>query len=341
MYDLNYTFLTELEVDTRQSYDDLSDDLLLLDKDHGEESQVVDMSAVVSSWQNFFWKSSNPNKQRLDVTFTDISIEHGIDLSTDYFGAPLDDLEMMTARELDTFFSEVTNWGQSTDRRTWEELSNELCDAISALQDKYTDPNHIYPLRSVLVTNEDPNGKGFGRWTSYTNCYLSEIFSKSNYDIEQGYNDVGQSINDLGLDPTTNSVPDHTHKMAYIPGTGSGGESSEGTAEPAIVTFCWTNARRGLDPTYIGSITSQRGPHGVINSKGIPRYKYSGRSYDKNKWYYTATVMKDANTSIGDEGEAGARFTVSSAKVDAVDNKIKVAPSTYPLSSLIWERTGD
>ena len=136
IYDLNYTYLIELEVDTRQSFDDLSDDLLLLDK-NAEESQVVDMKSAISAWQNYFWKSTNPNKQRLDVTFTDISIERGTVMSTDWQGNPLNDLEMMSIEELENFLNGIDARKGWAGGRTWEELSNALCDAIVTLQNKY------------------------------------------------------------------------------------------------------------------------------------------------------------------------------------------------------------
>lgn len=328
MYDLNYTFLTELEVDTRQSFDDLSDDLLLLDK-NAEESQVVDMKSVISSWQNYFWKSPNANKQRLDITFTDISIYRGSVASTDYQGNPLNDLEMMSVEELNSFFHNLDDISAWAGGRTWAQLSNVLCNAIGTLQDKYTTKDNIYPNHSVVITDEDLNSSGFGTWTRRDNRYLSEVFSKSNYDINPGDNPGSGSISEIGLTNKASSPPSHTHKISYIPASGNGGSSSEGTVSEGLLT--WSNARRGLDPTYIGSVTSQ-------TSSKAPRYKYSGKPYN-SKWHETATVKGDANSTVGAEGGAKAEFNVSKTKVDPVDNKIKVAPKTYPLSATIWERT--
>lgn len=330
MYDLNYTFLTELEVDTRQSFDDLSDDLLLLDN-NASESQVVDMKSVISSWQNYFWKSTNTNKQFLDITFTDLSIERGTVITTDWQENPLDDLEMMSIEELNNFFDSLDEISAWVGGKTWSQLTNSLTAAITALQAKYVDKNNIYPKNAVLVTNENPNGTGFGTWTSHNNCYFSEIFSKANYSINPGYDHgslpTNGSLADIGLEPTTETIPNHTHKLAYIPATGSGSGRSEG--EAGVAGWEWSNSRRGLDPQQIGMDGTQ------------PRYKYSGKPHSGSAHgsTFTTTVLRDANSSVGSGGHPEAKFEVTSTKVDPIDKKIKVAPKTYPLSATIWERT--
>ena len=338
MYDLHYTFLTELEVDTRQSFDDLSDDLLLLDK-NAEESQVVNMKSVISSWQNYFWKSPNTNKQLLDITFTDLSIDRGSVASTDYQGNPLNDLEMMSFQELLNFFQRLDSDHAWAGGRTWAELSIALCNAITALQRNYVDiGTNIYPLHSVLVTNENPNNAVPGvnwTWTSRSNCYLSEVFSSSNYGVSPGYNQGCGSLNDAELKDTATKPPIHNHKISYLPASGSGGGSSEGSASPASTPVEWYNTRRGLDKTPVATriIT---GGHGASTTVSTGRWKFSGSARNNT---YAATVARDANDSIGADGGGTPTFTVSSAEKKAADSSIKVAPKTYPPSSLVWERT--
>ena len=329
MYDLNYTFLTELEVDTRQSFDDLSDDLLLLDN-NAEESQVVDMKSAVSSWQNYFWKSPNTNKQRLDVTFTDISVYHKApSVHQDYSGKPLDSLEIMTVEELESFLNTIT-WAGN---RSWADLSNTLCSAITTLQRKYTTKDNIYPVKSVLVTNENPNGMGFGTWTSYRNCYISEIFSSSNYNIPSGYISGSGLINNVALDPSAANPPAHTHRLSYLPASGSGGGSTQGTA--CTVLLEWFNVRQGTET--VGNVTASHNHNeGVVVGQANYYTGYNSVSC------FTPVVTTDANTTIvrpRGGGHASANFKSSTAKKDTADKKIKVSPKTYPLSATIWERT--
>ena len=328
MYDLNYTFLTELEVDTRQSYDDLSDDLLLVEKDF-EESQIADMKSIISSWQNYFWQSDNSNKQLLDITFTDLFIYHQ-DSSHDYSGNALNGLEIMTFGELESFFSGLDTRHAWAGGKTFKELSESLTGAITALQEHYITKNYIYPKGAVLVTNENPaDHSGFGSWSEKKNCYFSEIFSKSNYNVSAGYDPGSGGINSIGLTPTANSVPKHSHKLSYIPESGNGDGSAEGVAGTTPLKYM--NERSGLKREEIA-------PSNDI----VPRYRFSGTCSDRNKNRPATVVMKDASSAIPGEGgdkEATASFKVSNAKKDPADSKIKVAPKTYPLSASIWERS--
>lgn len=316
MYDLNYTFLTELEVDTRQSFDDLSDDLLLLDKNNGEESQVVDMKSVISSWQNYFWKSTNTNKQKLDITFTDISIERNEnDPTKDWQGNPLNDLEMMTYGELTNFLNGIV-W---TGGKTWQELSNAVCDAITALQEKYVDVDNVYPVSSVIVSDRNP-GSNFGTWESKDKYYLSEIFTQSYYNVKPGHDDgTSKTLSDIELKPTASKPPSHTHQLQYTPT--SGGGSSEASGQCGSTKISWSNLRQGTNRGAVGEYYTGFAPG--------------------NDSVYPAVVKTDANSKVKDGGSMAPGFTVHKTKKDPADTSIKVAPKTYPLSAAIWEKTAN
>jgi len=319
MYDLNYTFLTELEVDTRQSFDDLSDDLLLLDKNNGEESQVVDMKSEISSWQNYFWKSPNANKQNLDITFTDISIYRGTVTSTDWQGNPLNDLEMLSIEELERFFANIDNRRGWIGNRTWQELSNAVCDAITALQEKYVDVDNVYPVSSVIVSDRNP-GSDFGTWVSKDKYYLSEIFTQSYYNVKPGHDDgTSKTLNDIELKSTASKPPSHTHQLQYTPI--SGGGKSEASGQCGSTKISWSNERKGTN-------------------RGAPGEYYTGYALP-NDSVFPAVVKTDANSKVKDGDSKSPGFTVHKAKKDATDESIKVAPKTYPLSATIWEKTAN
>ena len=332
MYSLNYTYLTELEVDTRQSYDDLSDDLLLLDKDYGEESQTVDMKSVVSSWQNFFWQFDNnyENKKRLDITFTDLIIDHSSS-TKDHFGYDLDEHEMMTVEELDSFFDGITTWGQASNR-DWDDFKEALCDVIEALHTKYRDTNNVCPVGSMVVSTTNPKtSSGFGSttWRAKTDCYIGEIFNKAYYKVNPGYNEGSGGINDIGLKATASNPPTHTHQLEFIPATGNGSGS---TSSEVSIGFQWYNQRQGKDKSkinidYVGGWQLIETYSGGVNG-------------GHTDYWFTPVVKSDVTAYIpGNDGERSANFSVSNTKVDPVDSKIKVAPKTYPLSAAVWERT--
>ena len=328
MYDFDYTYLTELEVDTRQSFVDLSDDLLLLYNSTEEESQTVNMKNTISSWQDFFWKSSNPEKNKLRPTFTDLSVEHET--------SALDDNEIMTYGELLSFFADLDTRKQWAGGRTFTELSNDLVDAIESLQTLYANPDKVYPVKSMLVSDINPNSEISGMtWTKIDNKYVSEVFSSANIkELSGGTVDGCGSIENALLKPTTekNKVPSHTHQLSLIPPTGKGGTSTSSVVATAdttwdseyygtrITTTVRSRNSSSIEEVFTGNIDNDASGHG---------------SYDT----MVGIIATDANTSIdGDDVDAEIKFKVTTTEVKPADSSINVAPKTYPINTHIWER---
>jgi hypothetical protein len=334
MYNLNYTYLTQLEVDTRQTFADISDDLILLN--HGGSLEKTNAKTMISSWQDFFWRAPVEQKKNLNVIFTDLSVDHSLYVGT-YQGQAynyLDDNEMITKKELDDFFRymDTASGGHSgrwCGKWNFNDMVRELSCAINQLHTRMADDLNIYPIGSIVVTNNNPaSGDGFGNWDEKNSSYIAENV-KAVSEISMGFNSgkvdgssVGSNLSNVVVKPTKKSnsaVPTHEHKLTFQPESGSGGEDVAETEQ-------------GQFPT-VGNIRA--GINFVANSNGAG---YSGRTNDTqyNKTgLVVATSHKDKRKGGGD---AAPDFSVSYASKDPELSKINVAPTTFPINAKIWER---
>ncbi len=346
MYNLNYTFLTELEVDTRQTFSDISDDLLLIynKKDNEKEEKTIKIGTLVTCWQDFFWKVSSSNKEQLKVTFTDISIDHvgSSPFNGEHWPSAkttnyqVDDNEMMTYEELSAYFTYLDTpdgsegTGKWAGNRTFTELCCVLLDAIDKLHNKLT-ATELYPIKSIIVSDKNPNTAEDledTSWDKQNPAYISENMMgvMSGTELKtMGYH-AGQTMNGtiIGNDlekarikpelKASGLVPKHDHKLKFDPESGSGGDSNETNAGP-YDTFA--DFKQGSDGSPYSGANKE-----IITGNDV----------------YGLAVAKQANYSASKEGERFPSFNVSSTVKNPIINSINVAPKTYPLSAFIWER---
>lgn len=341
MYNLNYTYLTELEVDTRQTFADLSHDLLLLNFNNGVPAgkklpqtigKTMSMESLVSGWQDYFWKFDTNEKKNFNVSFTDISIEHKSDQNKDFSGNPLLTSEMMTYEELDKFFQEMDGDGQpghgkwcGDNHWTFTELCCNLLNAIDTLHTRLLNGNNIYPKGSIVVSRVSPSG--FGNWTNKAQSYLSENISEIS-GFKLGFNsgkvmgtDVGSDLESVIVKPETSGIPKHEHKIEFDPPTGSGSGSGSGSA--------------GVSEAE----TFKEKKAGLTNSTGW----MSGTRTDNEHTKFNALVVpRDTDCSIDiDPKKRDAHGDLKAIETEVTaecQNGIHVAPKTYPINGNVWER---
>lgn len=332
MYNIDYTYLTELEVDTRQSFSDLSSDLLLVNQKDILVDKTYKMQTLVSAWQDYFWKiDNNETKHKLDVTFTDISIERSEeDPTKDKGNVDVTVNEMMTFGELSAFFDYLdepsapgAHGGKWSGNRTFTELCCCLLDAIDALHNKMT-IGHIYPQKSIVISDSSP---GLG-WTKKDASYISENMTTEMADTElstMGYH-AGHSMGTTVIGPnlslakispqliSPDAVPYHEHKLKFQPESKSGGSSGSEYSDVSVQTF--TNLKAGKDETPEATGQRQGGNNtacGLIVSKNVSRARARGDPYY-------------------------AKFNVSERTESPIISDIAVAPTTYPISASVWEK---
>lgn len=352
MYNLNYTYLTELEVDTRQTFTDLSDDLLLLDVNEMTASQTVNAKTLVTSWQDFFWKSDNSNKGNLNVTFTDLSVYHSVSPSMEYgssrvfhdgkdmSGKTLADTEILTIKELEDYYDELdstnawasTKYNSSThkfDGKNFTELCCSLLDAIDTLQKRMLNNSKVYPTGSIIITDENPNnelpsyvGGNGNNWVKKEQAYISEPISKLNIGQNPGKSygtNVGYSLGAVKLIAQTNGLtPGHSHTVEFNPTS----DSDKGSTDPEIAATTIVTCSTPRDPGQKGG-RSDWTDGGSPNTSGVA----VGRDHAASKSAHdsgspTFNVSPDVKTLPG-----------------TTANGINVAPTTYPMEKArIWER---
>ena len=326
MYNLNYTYLTELEVDTRQTFSDLSTDLLLLHNDQSSTDCTFTMKTLVSSWQDFFWKldSNSTNKHLLNVTFTDLSIErNSSDPTKDYSGAAIDDREMMSWQELQDYYRQIDN--QWVGNKTFTQMSTDITNAITALQHKFS-KDHVYPVGSIVISDTDPHSGQYnhGTWTAKPQSYIAENV-KGTLSLTCGYHNgkvlshsIGNNLVSAEISAKLldgNPTPKHSHKLKFIPESESGGGDGDSSEATGFTTY--TDVKAGSNsPPYSGRYTR-----------------------DHPNTANTLIVAEDASDSKHEEQSKCPSFTVSNARVNPSVSAVNFAPKPYSLAAKIWERT--
>lgn len=333
MYNLNYTYLTQLEVDTRQTFADISDDLILLN--HNDNLEKTSAKTLISCWQNFFWESPIDQKENLNVIFTDLSVDHSSFISDD--DTDLDDNDMVTIGELTEFFekmdhsTEAGKTGKWCGKWSFDNMIRELSSAINHLHRRLGYNQNLYPTGSIVVNDNNPSGgDGFGIWSQKNSSYLSENI-KSVSEISMGFNngragdeDVGSNLANVVVTPDLKAngiVPTHKHQLKFIPDHGSGNGTSP--EEEKL-----SNAKK------YGNIRAGR-------NKTTGCVYYSGHNNVGNAWPNRSglVVANDASSSRPDGGDRQPDFSVSSTVVEPSIKRINVAPKTYPINAKVWERT--
>lgn len=341
MYNLNYTYLTELEVDTRQTFSDLSDDLLLLHNDQISTDCTFTMKSLVSSWQDFFWKSDNSNKELLHVTFTDISIERETDnedpvhsppsKTNDWCGNAIDQNgnEMMSYKELQDYYHEMENhW---VGGKTFNDLSSDIINAIKGIHLKFSKDN-VYPVGSIVISDTNPKRQyGDGTWQEKPASFISENMRATmpSTDLKScGYHDgkaMGTSINGnlnraiISAKTNGNAVPKHTHQLKFEPESDSGGGGDSRDAEGFNVYCDECGVKPGSNSTPFSG-----------------QYKPGFGGDDNSAQGFI--IATDASDPIYDGDEGTLSFNVSKTKVNPNVSSVNFTPKPYSLSAKIWER---
>lgn len=329
MYNIDYTYLTELEVDTRQTFTDLSDDLLLVYNSNTGLDNTFTAKTLVSSWQDYFWKTNNSNKKDLNITFTDLIIEH--DGSKDYQGKALDQDEMMTYKELTSFLHSLDVDRKWAGNRNFTELCCALTAAINAMHGHMT-ISKLYPKGSIVVDSSTGPNTSSVSWAKQSATYIAEnmISEMAGTDLaSMGYHtgrtmnsiDIGEDLKRAKITPALSSAgvaPVHTHQLKFDPESGgNSGGNPDGT--DVLSSACtYKNVRPGAE--YSGNFT-HAGIHHITSACHL-------------------AVAQDASVSKGDHDSMSPTFSVSQTTIAPENSSIYVAPAAYPLSAYIWESRG-
>ena len=325
MYNLDYTYLTDLEVDTRQTFADLSDDLLLINDTttSNKIDKTFNMKTLISCWQDFFWKSNDGATETLDVIFTDLSIERS--------GLDRDENEVMTYRELTDFLQSLN--GSWAGNRSFSQLCAALIGALDKMSNQLDTSANVYPIGSIVVSDTNPNTSA---WTQRESRYLSENMKNgyptselSSMGIHGGKNTngtmIGTNLGNATLTPKLSSgsaVPDHTHILKFNPETGSGGSTTSGVVAEDLCTFGELKVGSSSSP-YTGLARHKNGT--IVSSRA------TGLCVDTG-----VNKIQDDHNGKGNEPQ---RPNFRSSESQVIDGQtIKVAPKTYPLSAYVYER---
>ena len=277
MYNLNYTYISDFDIDLANSYRDTSALTFFIEME--EDDRTTPLSAVTGKFVEWFFISDNPKISDLNVEFKYMYLTGGSE-------KPKNENSIMTYGDLKSYINDYLD---------------EIKDNLITLFEEHIanlSQENIIPIGSFVINDTEPNIDQSWLWYKVTNRFLKEAtISKPAGDYFQ---DAGVSRPLSNNILTANIMPNHTHKVSLSPdsknatfeasdsasglakfkfqGKIAKGSNSEGDHSVAFLTSGYSGDRHKLNyfypeffnPSKTNSIAAQYGNTKLRNSHHEP-----------------------------------------------------------------------
>lgn len=193
MYNLNYTYLADLPIDTSRSARDISASALFIAIQGNDYSTPV--TCITNRFVEWFFATANPNIPKLDVTFKHLY------LTADAAGTGQADNQkaiVSKAELLTTISNKLTS--------VCEQIKTKLEATITTLN-----ANNVMPVGTIVV-NKNTNAPVNGSWKNYSNLFLGETRGNNVAPVN-----ANKTLNDINLE--ISEMPAHKHEVILSPET--------------------------------------------------------------------------------------------------------------------------
>lgn len=185
MYNLDYLYLADLDIDTSRSARDITASALFISINDAD--YITPVSCVTNRFVDWFFTASNPNIPKLDITFKHAYLSG--DALTDTGLSSLIPLSALSAA-ISSKLADVFN-----------AMKTKLCATISTLT-----VNNVIPVGTVVLNSDSPS---VGTWTSSDSCFIGETRTTATGDIS------GRALSEVNLSIST--MPAHKHEVILSP----------------------------------------------------------------------------------------------------------------------------
>jgi len=262
MYNLDYLYLADLDIDTSRSARDITASALFVainDNDY-----TTPMSAVVNRFVDWFFKATNPNIPKLNITLKHAYLSGDALISSNWGPSSLVPYSALTAKIASTLDSIMTM------------MSTKLGATASALT-----LDNMLPAGTVIVNKTDPSA--FGTWSEpITGRCIKETVEN----IGLIPTDPSAAITALNV-TSTNIMPYHKHEVTLEPISKSKTAKFEALASGTVGAF---DAKAGEVWTTINP--------GSWDNGFIQTIVYCGDGYDGA---HAAKTVSDKTKSIAEQ----------------------------------------
>jgi len=187
MYDLDYLYLADLDIDTSRSARDITASALFISINDAD--YITPVSCVTNRFVDWFFTASNPNIPKLDITFKHAYLS----------GDALTDTGLSSLIPLSTLSAAISS--KLTD--VFNAMKTKLYATISALT-----VNNVIPVGTVVLNSTSPS---VGTWTSSASCFIGETRTTATGVISS------RSLSAANLSSST--MPTHKHEVTLSPKT--------------------------------------------------------------------------------------------------------------------------
>lgn len=186
MYDLDYLYLADLDIDTSRSARDITASALFISINDAD--YITPVSCVTNRFVDWFFTASNPNIPKLDITFKHAYLS----------GDALTDTGLSSLIPLSALSAAISS--KLTD--VFNAMKTKLCATINTLT-----VNNVIPVGTVVLNSTSPSGT----WTSSDSCFIGETRTTATGDIS------GRALSAVNLSSST--MPAHKHEVILSPKT--------------------------------------------------------------------------------------------------------------------------
>lgn len=189
MYDLDYLYLADLDIDTSRSARDITASALFISINDAD--YITPVSCVTNRFVDWFFTASNPNIPKLDITFKHAYLS----------GDALTDTGLSSLIPLSALSAAISS--KLTD--VFNAMKTKLCATISTLT-----VNNVIPVGTVVLNSTNSTSPS-GTWTCSDNCFIGETRTTATGDISS------RALSAVNLSSST--MPAHKHEVILSPKT--------------------------------------------------------------------------------------------------------------------------
>lgn len=202
MYNLNYLYLHDLNIDTSRSARDISASAMFVSISGKDYTAPV--SSVTNRFVDWFFKATNPNIPLLNVTFGNAFLTN----------RPLTAYSTNSVRTYGEVYAAISAQLKNISAAMFAKLQATVS-ALSAAA--------VTPVGSVVINKTNPSAIVSGTWTSCTNRFIQEASTTT------GLLPISAAALSAYIISSAGVTPKHTHEVVLTPSSKSVSAKVEGT----------------------------------------------------------------------------------------------------------------
>lgn len=193
MYNLNYTYLSDLDIDTSRSARDVSASTVFAAID--DNDYTVPLTSITNRFVEWFFTASNPNIPNLNITLLDANIMNG---------------ERTQGDAIKTY-GELTAYLETILTAISANMTTKLNATINTLS-----TDNITPTGSVAINKSAPSNTDWAEVDKPEFLYEASVPDEVGEIFQRPAGGAGEALSDIVI-THDGGIPHHTHEVKLTP----------------------------------------------------------------------------------------------------------------------------